>query len=200
MGGYKNPLMELITRTKLFLEGSVLLNASSPMRDRRFRQFVCDRTLAGFSHASARICDIGGTGQISVNMDRKRRIAETRDVNPYWLSKGALASVSELPERWADLIIMCRVLEDQDSAEVDALLHSAMRVLRPAGWLTVCCPKLSPRLRSFFAIAGRRFIGSQYFRTADDTSALIDQAGFRIAEVSDYANGFGRSYVIFAQR
>ena len=192
--------MQIHTRTKSLLEGSVLMNASSPMRDRRFRQFVCDRALAGCSPASARVCDVGGTGQVFIGMDREGRIAKAVDVNPHWLGSDTLRSLSELPEAWADLIIMCRVLEDQNTADVDTLLHSAMRVLRPTGWLTVCGPKLSPRLRAFFTLAGRRFIGSQHFRTAEDTTALIERAGFGVADVSGYANRFGESYVIFARR
>ena len=174
------------------------MNASSPTRDRRFRQFVCDRTLAGCGSASARVYDVGGTGQVSVEMDHAGRIAEARDVNPYWPSNGALGSLSELPETCADLVIMCRVLEDQDAEDADSLLRNAMRVLRPAGWLTVCSPELSGPLRSLFTLAGRRLIGSQHFRTVKDTSALIERAEFRVTDVLDYANRFGRSFIIFA--
>src|SRR5579872_6081754 len=45
-------LHPLIRRFAPALDGSVIMNASSPMRDTAFRQFLCDRTLDGKTAAT----------------------------------------------------------------------------------------------------------------------------------------------------
>ena len=189
-------MAQFTKHVRSFLEGSVLMNASSPMRDRRFRQFVCDRTLAGFKTASARVYDVGGTGQVSVKMDRDGRIADAQNVNPNY--RGALRALSDIPRASADLIIICRVIEGMCTGDAETLVRDARRVLHPLGCLMICSPDLSPLRRSIFVATGQ-LIGGEHFRTPDQVRGIVHRAGLMVAETSHYANRFGRSFVIFAR-
>lgn len=189
------------------LDGSVIMNATSPMRDKNFRQLLCDRTLAAQPKASANVYDIGGTGQVSAEMDVHGRIDRARDVNPNSPRCDRLSSISQVPAGFADLLIMCRTIQYCGANELDQYLRDAHRALSPAGWLVVCGPEFSAtqwvdRLFRFLysrtspVLAG----ATQNFRNARDTARALASAGFDV-NVEHHVGrlGVGRSFLLFAR-
>lgn len=198
-------LHPLIRRFLPALDGSVIMNASSPMRDTAFRQFLCDTALDGKTDAS--VYDIGGTGQVSDAMDLHGRIAHATDVNANSPRPDRLNDLRQIGEASADLLILCRCLEYYSDDRLLPFFESALAVLRPTGVLVVCGPRFSTNtsiddiFRRLYSMTSPVLAGSRLtFRTLRDVRFVLQRAGFTV-EAAEYANpfGLGRSFVVFAR-
>lgn len=177
------------------------MNASSPMRDRRFRQFICDRALAGCRPASARVYDIGGTGQVFPAMDAQARIAQALDVNPISPGPNGLEDISQIASGSADLLIMCRIFPYLDDSEAQRLLSAAAAALSRAGCLVVCEPDCGSLRRFIYQSIGRALGRHFIYRTAAEATEILRRAGFASPELHRYTRfGFGRSFILFTHR
>lgn len=189
------------------LDGSIVMNATSPMRDREFRQFLCDRTLARNPRASANVYDVGGTGQISAGMDVHGRIRQAIDVNPNSPRYERLSNVSQIAAGSADLLIMCRTIQYCGAKDLQPYLHDALRALSPSGWLVVCGPEFSAiqfldRLFRFLYSRTSPVLAGipQHFRNARDTALAVESAGFDVRIEHHVGRlGVGRSFLLFAR-
>lgn len=187
------------------LDGSVIMNPSSPMRDAAFRQYLCDRALVG--KTGAKVYDIGGTGQVSTTTDSRGRIAQATDVNRNSPRTDRRDDLLQIQGGSADLLILCRCLEYYRDDEILPFFIRAFGVLRRTGFLVVCSPQFSTVMwidalfRRLYSLTSPLLAGTRLtFRTVRDVQFMLERAGFQVdAESYPSRFGLGQSFILFAR-